>query len=191
MVKWEGLLSMNIDFHYGVIYILARTAGLPEADAEVVAHACQYVDDATIDGPLVFKDGQCFDRYASAHKMVDVRNEKKDKDLEAWVPFHFVPGGEGTHFEERLICRPDSVIIRAAVQDMLTRTKADNALHRLGVTLHAYVDTWAHQGFCGVVSDINRVKGLAYDDMSDESLAGRIRKRVFQIENGPGFRDAE
>lgn len=37
---------MNIDFHYGVIYAVARLGGLDVAEARTVAHSCQYVDDA-------------------------------------------------------------------------------------------------------------------------------------------------
>lgn len=41
---------------------------------------------------------------------------------------------------------------------------ADNGLHRLGVTLHTYVDTWAHQGFPGIKSDFNSVSHLVAED---------------------------
>lgn len=84
---------MNIDFHYGVIFILARTAGLTRDEAQTVAHACQYVDDATTDGLLKFHDGQRFERFASAHDMIDYRNRVSMDNRESWVPFHFVPGG--------------------------------------------------------------------------------------------------
>jgi len=32
-----------------------------------------------------------------------------------------------------------------------------NGLHRLGITLHVYADTWAHQEFAGVLHEINEV----------------------------------
>lgn len=41
---------------------------------------------------------------------------------------------------------------------------ADNGLHRLGVTLHTYVDTWAHQDFSGIKSEVNRVSHLEAED---------------------------
>lgn len=31
---------MSIDFHYGVVYAMARLGGMPSADALTIAHAC-------------------------------------------------------------------------------------------------------------------------------------------------------
>ena len=154
---------MNIDFHYGVIYLTARLAGLGSADAQVVAHACQYVDDATNDGVLRFKDGESFERCASAHEMLDYRNALDAQNRLIWVPFHFLPAAQGESLDDKAICQPDSAVAREMVQRALNRPAADNTLHRLGVTLHVYVDTWAHQGFSGIVSNNNRIVSLEGD----------------------------
>jgi hypothetical protein len=155
---------MNIDFHYGIIYLAARVAGMAPADAETVAHASQYVDDATTDGPLMFRDGESFDRFASAHKMIDYRNVVQARDDRVWAAFHFLPAGQGTTFEEKAVCRPDSAPARAMAEDMLkTCRESDNPLHRLGVCLHTYVDTWAHQGFSGIISKRNVVRSIALE----------------------------
>ncbi|AMP40131.1 hypothetical protein CJO78_22130 (plasmid) [Ralstonia solanacearum] len=177
-------MHMNIDFHYGVIFILARTAGLTRNEAETVAHACQYVDDATTDGLLKFRDGQRFERFASAHGMIDYRNRVSADNRESWVPFHFVPGGDGTTFEDRLVCRPDSAIAQALVCDALARHKQDNALHRLGVTLHAYVDTWAHQGFSGIVSKHNHVENITVEGIDHHGMLGRIAATIERVKDG-------
>lgn len=160
---------MNIDFHYGVIFVVGRLAGLSPREAETVAHACQYIDDATIHGILDFKDGETFERFASAHVMYDFQNASNlgnDGNRLVWAPFHFLPAGEGLTLEDKAVCRPDSAIardvVRAAIRAGLDGD--DNALHRLGVTLHTYVDTWAHQGFSGIDSDYNRVKTLTSED---------------------------
>ena len=155
---------MNIDFHYGVIYLVARHAGMAPADAQVVAHACQYVDDATTPGVLKFAEGECFERFASAHKLFDWHNTENSINRLVWVPFHFLPGNQGATIEERSICRKNSDIAKAMVRHALAHPDADNALHRLGVTLHVYVDTWAHQGFSGLESDCNKVTALEGDD---------------------------
>jgi len=169
---------MNIDFHYGVIYLVSRLSGLNSVDAETVAHACQYVDDATIPGILEFAGGETFDRIASAHEMFDYKNILDHDERIVWVPFHFLPGGEGESFEQKSICRPDSKIARAMVQRAIDSRKGDNALHRLGVTLHVYVDTWAHQGFSGTMSQHNNIVWLEGDDHDEktwrEKLAGAL-----------------
>lgn len=156
-------MAMNIDFHYGIIYILARFSGLSGPDAEVIAHSSQYVDDATTDGPLKFRDQQSFDRFASAHGMLDYRNALQASDERVWAPFHFLPGARGTTFDERTVCQPDSLPARELINHVLVshrQSPADNDLHRLGVALHTYVDTWAHQGFSGIISDRNKVTNL-------------------------------
>lgn len=157
---------MNIDFHYGIVYIVSRMAGMSGDQAAVVAHACQYVDDATTDGPLRFAGQQSFDRFASAHAMLDYRNVMQARDERVWAPFHFLPSGEGHTVEERLVCRPNSKPAQLLVRHVLNAHKAsasDNDLHRLGVCLHTYVDTWAHQGFSGIMSDRNHVLELMGD----------------------------
>ena len=167
---------MNIDFHYGVIYLLARLAGLEKPDAETVAHAGQYVDDATVGGMLEFAGGESYERFASAHKMFDYMNINNTSDKRIWAPFHFLPAGEGNTLEEKSICKPDSAVARDMVAHTIENRNAENALHRLGITLHVYVDTWAHQNFSGTISDHNVVKSLTSDDYSHEIWTGKLKQ---------------
>lgn len=169
---------MNIDFHYGVIYILARKAGFEGKSAETIAHACQYVDDSTVTGVLDFEEGQSFDRFASAHEMFDHKNMVRDSDMRVWAPFHFLPACEGDTFDEKCVCRPNSATARALVEEALRLRTADNALHRLGVTLHVYVDTWAHQGFSGTISPNNVVHQLTSDHHDSNDLLAELRRAV-------------
>ena len=124
---------MNIDFHYGVIYIVGRTAGLTRNEAQTVAHACQYVDDATTDGLLKFRDGQRFERFASAHGMIDYRNRVSENNRESWVPFHFVPGGEGDSFDDRLVCRPNSAIAKARFGEATKVLAIESCVQVIGI----------------------------------------------------------
>jgi len=172
---------MNIDFHYGVIYLVSRLAGLEKPDAETVAHCCQYVDDATVTGILEFVGGESYERFASAHKMFDYMNISDTSDKRIWAPFHFLPAGEGSTLEDKSICKPDSAIARDMVAHAIENREAENALHRLGVTLHVYVDTWAHQNFTGTISDHNVVKSLTSDDYSHETWLGKLRQFVDDI----------
>ncbi|HEY4370999.1 MAG TPA: DUF6765 family protein [Burkholderiales bacterium] len=164
---------MNIDFHYGVIYVVGRLAGLSATDAETVAHSCQYIDDATIHGILDFRDGETFERFASAHALFDYQNAVNlgnDGNRLVWAPFHFLPAGEGRTLEDKAVCRPDSRIARETVRAAIRagRDGEANALHRLGVTLHTYVDTWAHQGFSGIDSAYNSITSLTSDEHDHE-----------------------
>ena len=174
---------MNIDFHYGVIFAVARIAGLPRTDAQVVAHACQYVDDATTDGVLLFADGERYTRVATAHRMLDFKTLSRADSSQVWVPFHFFPAGVGATIDDKAVCRPDSAPVRDMVRCVLADRAAPNALHRLGVALHTYVDTWAHQNFSGVPSELNIVRGLVSEDGTHASWLEEVRYGFRHLES--------
>lgn len=173
---------MNIDFHYGVVYITTRLAGMTQEQAQIVAHSCQYVDDSTMPGILEFAGGETFERFASAHKMFDYKNAENKENRVVWAPFHFLPGGQGESLEEKSICRPDSNIARAMVRRAIEGKNANNGLHRLGVALHVYVDTWAHQGFTGTISKHNIVKSLEGDDHDLRTWLEKLKGLVNEAE---------
>lgn len=166
---------MNIDFHYGMIFVVSRLAGMSENDAKSVAHACQYVDDATVNGILEFAGGETFERFSSAHKMFDYHNMLNDQNRLVWAPFHFLPGGKGNSLEEKAICLPNSDIARTMIRRAIDGRGADNALHRLGISLHVYVDTWAHQGFSGIISKYNTLTSLVGDDHDHTTWTEKLK----------------
>lgn len=156
---------MQIDFHHAVTYVACRLAGMHRDDAATVAHAAQYVDDATNDGPLAFETGQRYVRVTSAHKSLDLLDNANHADNRlVWVPFHFLPGNadglQGTtdKFIQRMVCKPDSAVARTMMQDCIEKQQLPFSLHRFGIALHTYVDTWAHQEFVGMVCDFNRIE---------------------------------
>ena len=159
---------MQIDFHHAVTYVVARLAGYDPASAEIVAHSAQYVDDAVNAGTISFRTGQMYSRISSAHKMLDYRNFKDLGNHQVWLPFHFLPGNEllpagdnpQAAFESKIVCRPDSLVARDMVDACLRDRGKGYGLHRLGITLHVYADTWAHQGFAGINHSINDVRDL-------------------------------
>ena len=159
---------MQIDFHHAVTYVVARLAGYDPASAEIVAHSAQYVDDAVNGGTISFRTGQMYTRISSAHKMLDYRNLKELGNHQVWIPFHFLPGNEmlpagdnpQAPFESKIVCSPDSPVARDMVEACLRDRGKGYGLHRLGITLHVYADTWAHQGFAGINHPINDVDDL-------------------------------
>ena len=156
---------MQIDFHHAVTYVTARAAGFDHDSADVVAHAAQYVDDATEGGLIDFDNGAMYVRVSSAHKTVDLHFLDHHDNLQVSVPFHFLPGnrgkaaGEGTadRFIYRLVCTPNSPIANEMVDSAIRCQDRPYSLHRLGIAMHTYADTWAHQGFAGVNHDVNLV----------------------------------
>lgn len=157
---------MQIDFHHAVTYVAARIAGFGHDEADIIAYAAQYVDDATGSGAVCFGNRAMYHRISSAHRTTNLRNLNDVENHLVWLPFHFLPGNGGLPagenppgtFIDKLVACPDSPIAR----DMLAAAVADRkkacGLHRLGVTMHVYSDTWAHQGFAGVLHEINEVE---------------------------------
>ena len=156
---------MQIDFHHAVTYVTARIAGFGHDQANIIAYAAQYVDDATSSGVVTFDNRAMYFRISSAHKMLDPDNLSDPENHLTWLPFHFLPGNDGLSadkepagdFIQKIICRPDSPAAREMVDVAIGEKDKPSALHRLGITMHVYADTFAHQGFAGVLHDVNDV----------------------------------
>jgi hypothetical protein len=174
---------MQIDGHHTMTYVAARLAGYGHRQASIIAYSAQYVDDATNSGVISFRNGAMYSRISSAHKMLDYRNADELANHRVWVPFHFLPGNggkpagenpEGT-FIRKLVCHPDSHIAMAMLRACVNDHKKPYALHRLGITIHVYADTWAHQGFAGVNHKINEVGDIRSNNKSmDRSFLNKI-----------------
>ena len=89
----------------------------------------------------------------------------------------------GDELDDRVVCRPDSPVARRMVAAALATKSTDIGLHRLGIALHVYVDTWAHQGFCGTLSRNNVVTRLRRHDWPARSLR-HLWHRVWDFTSG-------
>jgi hypothetical protein len=181
---------MQIDFHHAVTYIVSRCAGLSHDQAAIVGYSAQYVDDATNGGTIEFDIGAKYSRISSAHRTFDYRNFGALANHRVWIPFHFLPANDGLppgenpdgKFIEKLICRPAprnpvaADMLRSAIED---RTRP-YGLHRWGITMHVYADTWAHQGFAGVNHKVNEVHEISFagEEQEDRSLWSRVTEWV-------------
>lgn len=175
---------MQIDGHYSLTYVVARYAGMTHSDAEKLAYCAQYVDEATNSDPVRFDNGAMFNRISSAHKMLDYRNGNELANHLAWIPFHFLPGNQGKPsdtipeggFIQRLVCTPDSPVARDMLKAVAAYRNSSFGLHMMGIAMHVYADTFAHQGFAGVSHEINQVEQI--ESNSDSSLLARVRDNI-------------
>ncbi|CAH9054849.1 hypothetical protein PSECIP111854_01458 [Pseudoalteromonas sp. CIP111854] len=159
---------MQIDLHFGMTWVVARAAGFSPKDAKVIAHASQYVDDATNQGTIKFSNGATYKRITTAHKMLDYRNLQSLKNQQVWIPFHFLPGNDGLpagsnpsgSFIRKLVCKPNSYVAKDMVDECIANRHRPYALHLLGITSHVFIDTYGHQGFAGVQHQINNVDNI-------------------------------
>lgn len=174
---------MQIDGHHTMTYIAARLAGFSKPKASIIAYSAQYVDDATNSGVIKFDNEAMYQRISSAHRMLDYRNSDGLANHQVWIPFHFLPGNggkpagqnPGKRFIRKLVCFPDSYIARDMLRVCVADADKPYGLHRLGITMHVYADTWAHQGFAGVNHKINEVTNIKSNNKSlDKSFFNKI-----------------
>ena len=95
-------------------YVCARIAAFGHDDAATIAQAAQHVDDAISDAPIPFDNGALYTRISSAHRSLNLHNQRDVQNRLVWLPFHFLPGNgskpagedpEGKSIE-KLICLP-------------------------------------------------------------------------------------
>jgi len=170
---------MDIDMHYYGTYALARAAGLSASVAHRIATASEFVDDSTDTEVIVHPDGARFRGESTAHHPTDLApNNDRDDQLLVWVPFHFLPGADGDTQSKKLVCRKNGPLARAMVQHHLEWCEKSYAVELMGITAHVYADTFAHYGFSGVSSRVNRVKSDSFKLENGDPLAGAMDRFI-------------
>lgn len=149
---------MQEDFHYYCIGVLARSAGFTADEALTIAYASQYVDDSTESEPVRDED-RIFEPVRSAHLGALAYNWSIQKRV--YMPFHFIPPKPMLSQGGSFVTEPNSEFAQTILQDACDETgDALLRLCRIGVALHTYADTWAHQGFSGRHNEENDVERI-------------------------------
>ncbi|MFH1349899.1 MAG: DUF6765 family protein [Pseudomonadota bacterium] len=160
---------MQKDFHFYATYVLCRCNGMSPDDSKIVAYASQHTDDAAYDHALSFKNGGRFQQVLSAHRFLHPDAFSLDAQYKIYVPFHFIPGIRGKGFQENMVCMENSESAQQMVREISTLKGKPYLLHRFGIALHAYADTWSHHSFSGLQTDINDIEDI---HVVNESRAG-------------------
>jgi hypothetical protein len=154
------------DFHYYCVAVLARAAGFNKKDALTIAYASQYVDDAT-ESELIRLEipgaDLKFDPVRTAYAGLDMTGALAwSAQKRVYLPFHFIPSlpfspKESDTFsfvtqpavdEHRGGTRSFAELLLEEAESESRRNRK-RRLCRIGVALHTYADTWAHQRFSG------------------------------------------
>lgn len=156
---------MQQDFHYYCVTVLAKAAGFSKKDALIIGYASQYVDDAT-ESELIQLDipgaDLKFDPVRTAYaglKLVGSLSWSAQKRV--YIPFHFIPPLPFSPQESEsfsFVTQPAvggrdgkksfaELLLDEAASE--SRRNHKRRLCRIGVALHTYADTWAHQRFSG------------------------------------------
>ncbi len=157
---------MKIDAHYYAVLGFCRACGFDKKSACTIAYASQFVDDARVNH-IVIKgnippgvehdviDGKpSFFNMATCHSYTRVKTFNYDAMINNTSAFHFVPGCRGNSFVKKLRCREGGPVIAS----ILRETLMEDDLIKLGVVLHAYADSFSHQGFSGLLSKVNDIE---------------------------------
>jgi len=148
---------MNIEFHYYTVYYLARCAGFPDDQSLILAQSSQMVDDAVSPWEIVSKVGRVLTETTQNYLFWN-----EDVARTIYRPFHFIPGDRSLAASRRLDGNPgrnavteDSPLAR----ELLITALNTRDLYRIGIALHAYADTWAHQNFSAEDEPQNALEG--------------------------------
>ena len=176
---------MQIDMHYYGTYVVARSAGINQNAALRIAQASQFIDDYTEEEDIETADGALISYWPSGHNLTDISNFDPLNLAEAdphrvWVPFHFLPGGVGTTYTERMRCVKDSDTAQALLKTVLQRADEPCILEMVGVMAHIYADTFSHYGFVGLHCNENRVN---CKDISLNIKEEKIKKHLWDKAN--------
>lgn len=155
---------MQRDFHYNAIKALAVLAGFNKDEAEIIAYASEYVDDAidhkeielSYEPKLDFKriNGKLFDPVCTAHRGLQTIKAFNDNIQKmVYISFHFIPELKDNKIS--YITQPNNnlsnIIVDKAIEELENTSgeKRIQKLIKLGIAIHSYADTWSHQNFSG------------------------------------------
>ncbi|MFH0919102.1 MAG: DUF6765 family protein [Fibrobacterota bacterium] len=156
---------MVTDFHFYAVYALCRLAGRSSRDARTIAYASQYTDDADDGRTISFIDGSSFNPVLTAYKSLRFGNFKLDVQKKVYMSFHFLPCAEESGVPDPqnrdfLVTQPACALGVKVLDAALARQNETSGLHGLGIALHSFADTFAHQGFSGFLGPENDTEAL-------------------------------
>ena len=153
---FEGDLIIDKEFHYYITNFTLVSAGVPHEEAYKIAYSSQYIDDnVAIIHVNKDQEGE-YKNYISQTKNIFLPR----RSLRRIYPvFHFIPGNpekasiRKDDKKHEFVCVPDNKL----ANDILDRALETENPYRIGIALHGYADTWAHQNYTGTFDEFNRV----------------------------------
>ena len=176
---------MKKDAHYYALLAMSRSVGIEKETAHKIAYASQFVDDAKVnkitlaaDNPsdLLSQLGDEIINAATCHSYSDLSTYNYSSMTANTSAFHFVPGCEGRNFPKKMRCKKESKIIKSIVEEAVNSAEPI----KLGITLHAYADTFSHQGFSGIASKVNDVEGVRENNKIPSEISELIKEKSWK-----------
>lgn len=166
---------MRRDFHFHVIYVLLRAAGMQYDKAYKTAYASEHVDNSKEEDVICFESGGQTQTIQSAHEMLSAEMYTDKTGMAIYMPFHFFPCLEGHDFKDRIECKPNSLGIKELKKELNSHLKEAYGPHLLGVVLHVIADTYAHKHFNALNDERNTGKHI---EIENAAILDLIYKRL-------------
>jgi len=147
---------MNHEFHYYTLHYLATQAGMSKDDADILAFSSQSLDNALVSYDVKTERGTYPTIVTHHFGFWNARQE-----AEVWIPFHFFPGDDDWNAAGRVDGRKNNYNVTPNSRKLkryLVGALNSRNLYRVGIALHTFADSWAHQNFSGRNEEWNRVE---------------------------------
>jgi hypothetical protein len=196
---------MDVNYHYFTVKAIASTVGFPEDEAQRIAFYSQYIDDFDIWRYMLFSDVPDYARYLALEikhlgyifnpvttgfnswfDMAFLILERRQK----WIvtPYHFIPEtplspAQRTHdwrVEPARLNIPSLIsgMLKDARESFINEGGTNRRINlmRLGMLLHTFADTYAHQRFNGYQSWPNHSHlEKAINNIDDKDITGQYK----------------
>lgn len=212
---------MDLNFHYYAVKTLAIRAGFTEEQGQVIANYSQFVDDFTSFVPIILDDVPDFAQHLATKWGNKWLFTPVTTGFESWfdmarlilevnqraitVPFHFIPPhaklNEKKEGDERTEWRVVAahMNVDSQIRDLMLeaqRAFIDNPddkvnLIRIGLLLHIFADTYAHQNFSGFWGWENYCSlEHVYDNSTKEDITDSYSPKWYFLFPGIGHTEA-
>jgi RHS repeat-associated protein len=157
------------DFHFYAVYYLARAAGFAPADARLLAWSSQYVDDYEHTQPVEPR----FTTLAGFHFLAPAEPSPIADLWRPWVEANVV--WDSTPRMQK-VKRANQIALANLNRAMAVQGERSTKLIALGIALHSWADTYAHEGFRANSDPENARPGFGWEpgDTPFHILAGEV-----------------
>lgn len=202
---------MNMDFHYFAVKTIAIYAGFSARDAQDIAFFSQYVDDYNAYVPRSYgniPDYLLEEKYDVYQKKSEYNFNPPTTGFEDYfdmatlmlsrsqrytvAPFHFLVKNKYELGVVDTVVTECSIGDGSLISDSLLEAKREyesasdsekkDCLMKIGMLLHIFADTCAHEGFSGYHNSVNDVSLLEIWDLSNGEKA--VEKKLFEKYTG-------
>jgi len=146
---------MDMEYHYYITYLIAMKSGFEIHEAHTIAYSSQFVDDNCYEY-VICSANDSQSGYKNSISAINEKNLNFRKLDEILIPFHFLPDVKIKDSRKDGEIHPFNTVKNSTfVEYILINALKSGNLYWIGIATHAYVDTWAHQNFVGVLSNYN------------------------------------